>query len=292
MNNNHQNADGVKPRHNRRSIRLKGYDYSQAGAYFITACCQDRKHRFGNIENSKMILNDFGAIAYSEWLQLEVRYLNFELDVFQIMPNHMHAIVVLNNVGAGLAPAPTLNLNSNFNPDLNNDVIQNGRLNGFDGDNSAVVGAGASPAPTVGDIVGAYKSIVANACLDIFKFGWGNDGNVGGGGGINVGAGVNVNTGAGGNNNVGAGGNNNVGAGGNNNVGAGGNNNVGAGGNNNVGAGGNNNVGAGVNPAPYMGKIWQRNYYEHIIRDEKSYNNISNYIINNPAKWAEDKFFG
>jgi REP element-mobilizing transposase RayT len=42
---------------------------------------------------------------------------------------------------------------------------------------------------------------------------------------------------------------------------------------------------------PFDGKLWQRNYYEHIIRDEQSHENISNYIINNPAKWAEDKFY-
>ena len=40
-----------------------------------------------------------------------------------------------------------------------------------------------------------------------------------------------------------------------------------------------------------MGKLWHRNYYEHIIRDEKSYRNISKYIVNNPAKWRDDRFF-
>jgi REP element-mobilizing transposase RayT len=48
---------------------------------------------------------------------------------------------------------------------------------------------------------------------------------------------------------------------------------------------------AGVNPVPLMGKLWQRNYYEHIIRNEQSYQTISNYIINNPAKWTNDKFY-
>jgi len=52
-------------------------------------------------------------------------------------------------------------------------------------------------------------------------------------------------------------------------------------------------VGAGLAPAqiPMMGKLWQRNFYEHIIRNEKSYQTISNYIINNPANWKEDKFY-
>lgn len=74
--------------HHRKSIRLKGYDYSQAGAYFITICCHNRICRFGNIENKKMILNELGQIAFDEWIKLPERFLNFELDVFQIMPNH------------------------------------------------------------------------------------------------------------------------------------------------------------------------------------------------------------
>jgi hypothetical protein len=92
--------------HHRRSIRLKGYDYSQAELYFITSCCEDRKCRFGHIENNEMILNEFGIIAYNEWIKLAERFTNFELDVFQIMPNHMHSIIMLNDlIGAGLAPA-------------------------------------------------------------------------------------------------------------------------------------------------------------------------------------------
>lgn len=90
--------------HHRRSIRLKGYDYSQEGLYFITICCKDRKYRFGKIENDKMILNEYGTIAYDEWIKLTERFSNFELDVFQIMPNHMHAIIALKNVGTGFTP--------------------------------------------------------------------------------------------------------------------------------------------------------------------------------------------
>ena len=235
--------------HHRRSIRLKGYDYSQAGLYFITICCNRRGNPlwlpFGHIDNDEMVLNEFGQIAYNEWIKLTERFTNFELDVFQIMPNHMHGIIALNNaVGAGFTPAQ----NETFTPAQNGDnteyniPTQNGSVdqnqnetvihaqygsdsqNGSDDDK----GAGASPAPTVGasvsDIVGAYKSLVANGCLDIWKLKW-----------------------------------------------------------------------AGVNPAPTqiptMGKIWQRDFYEHIIRNEQSYQTISNYIINNPAKWNEDKFY-
>jgi len=184
--------------HHRRSIRLKGYDYSKAGAYFITICCQNRICRFGNIENGEMIMNEYGTVAYNEWTKLPERFPNFVLDVFQIMPNHIHGIIVLNDipVGAGLAPAQ-------------NDVVAQNET-----DIRANIRAGASPAPTVFDIVGAYKSLVANVCLDIFK-----------------------------------------------------------------------------SKNKMMGKLWQRNYHEHIIRNEQSYQTISDYIINNPAKWADDKFY-
>jgi len=81
--------------HHRRSIRLKGYDYSQEGAYYITIVCRDRKHFFGTIENGIMKLNAFGKIAYEQWQKLTERFPNIELDIFQIMPNHMHGIIVI-----------------------------------------------------------------------------------------------------------------------------------------------------------------------------------------------------
>ena len=97
-----------KDRHNRVSIRLKGYDYSRAGLYFITICCHHKVPRFGVVVNGKMELNEFGKIAYAEWLKLSERFSNVELDAFQIMPDHMHGIILLKNppVGAGFTPAP------------------------------------------------------------------------------------------------------------------------------------------------------------------------------------------
>lgn len=86
--------------HHRRSIRLKGYDYSKAGAYFITICCEDRIHRFGKVSGNEMLLNESGTIAYNEWINLADRFPNFELDVFQIMPNHMHGIIVLSDISS------------------------------------------------------------------------------------------------------------------------------------------------------------------------------------------------
>ena len=83
--------------HHRKSIRLKGYDYSKAGIYFITICCENRAHRFGKIAinegiaQAQMILNELGQIAYHEWAKLPERFPNIELGEFQIMPNHITA---------------------------------------------------------------------------------------------------------------------------------------------------------------------------------------------------------
>jgi len=86
--------------HHRGSIRLKGYDYSQAGLYFITICCQDRIYRFGHVENGKMILNEFGIIAHDEWLNTPKIRPNVELRKFVIMPNHIHGIIQMHDIGA------------------------------------------------------------------------------------------------------------------------------------------------------------------------------------------------
>lgn len=201
--------------HDRRSIRLKGYDYSKAGAYFITICCKKMVCRFGKVTEEGMILNELGEIAYSEWIKLEERFACFELDVFQIMPNHMHGIIVLKDidesavdvVGATLTVAqPT----ADNTIELEEDNLKKANI---------MAKAGASPAPTakstsIPDIVGTYKSLVSNACLGIFK-----------------------------------------------------------------------------SKNETMGKLWQRDYYEHIIRNGGAYQNISHYIINNPAKWYDDKFY-
>jgi hypothetical protein len=82
-------------KHHRRSIRLKGYDYSQAGLYFITMVTQNRACLFGEIENGVMILNQYGQIAYDEWAKTPEIRNNIELCDFVIMPNHIHGIVRL-----------------------------------------------------------------------------------------------------------------------------------------------------------------------------------------------------
>ena len=100
--------------HHRKSIRLKGYDYSQSGLYFVTICCKNKECLFGNIctsENheSTIMLNDAGKIANDCWLQIPEHFPGAILHEHIIMPNHMHGIVELTendtsggvDVGAG-----------------------------------------------------------------------------------------------------------------------------------------------------------------------------------------------
>jgi REP element-mobilizing transposase RayT len=164
-----------------------------------------------------MKLNEYGKIAHEEWIKLADRFPNFELDTFQIMPNHMHGIISLTNinpvVGAGFTPALS---NNNFN---NRATAINGT--GFthaislnQNDLRATARVAPTANATIGNIIAAYKSLVANACLDIYK-----------------------------------------------------------------------------SKNEQMGKFWQRDYYDIIIRNEQSYLQISNYIENNPKNWKKDKFY-
>ena len=176
---------------NRQSIRLQGYDYSQAGAYFITICTQNRLHLFGRIVDGEMILNDAGKIIFDQWMCLSQRFHTIELHECVVMPNHIHGIIEITNaadtVGVGLVPTR---------------------------DKNATERATTRVTPTVGYIVGAYKSLTTTRYIDgVKQLGW----------------------------------------------------------------------------QRFNKKIWQRNYWEHIVRDEKEYHRIAQYIIANPLKWEMDK---
>jgi REP element-mobilizing transposase RayT len=88
---------GMKPGR-RRSIRLPCYDYASAGWYFVTICCKDRAHLFGEIRNGEMVLNEVGDLVEKWWNKIPDKFPDIELGEYQIMPNHFHAIVI--NVGA------------------------------------------------------------------------------------------------------------------------------------------------------------------------------------------------
>ena len=167
MNNNCRRE--FEPRPDRRSTRLRSYDYSRAGSYFVTICAQNRECLFGNVMDDEMRLNAAGAIVQTVWDELPNHYPNVELDRFVVMPNHLHGIIVI--VGAGLKPTPTKH--------------------------------------GLPEIVRALKTFSARRINEM-----------------------------------------------------------------------RNTPGV---------PIWQRNYYEHIIRNDESLHRIREYIVNNPAQWALDR---
>jgi putative transposase len=89
-------------KHHRRSIRLKGYDYSSAGAYFVTIVAWRRECLFGEIVDGEKVLNRNGQIVRDAWFDLKNHCRHVELGAFVIMPNHVHGIIVL--VGDGGEP--------------------------------------------------------------------------------------------------------------------------------------------------------------------------------------------
>ncbi|MFH1321207.1 MAG: hypothetical protein ABII90_11225 [Bacteroidota bacterium] len=188
--------------HHRRSIRLKGYDYSQAGLYFITICCQDRECRFGEIENDEKILNDAGKIANECWIEIPKHFPNSVLHEHIVMPNHVHGIIELTN---------DANVGTRHGVSLHNTDTPVGTSHGMSQlqqqPNTNQFGKPISGSVSV--IINQYKSSVKRWC--------------------------------------------------------------------------------NKNGHEYF--RWQSRFHDHIIRNEQSYQTISDYIINNPAKWKDDKFY-
>jgi REP element-mobilizing transposase RayT len=170
-------------KHHRRSIRLKEYNYTQPGEYFITLVAYKRSYLFGKITNGTMNLNDFGNIAQSCCHEIPNHFSNARLDEFVVMPNHIHGIIIISD-------------NSPNNASRRN----------------ACVAQTQNPKPisgSLGTIVGSYKSAISKRIDELRGM-----------------------------------------------------------------------------PG---GKVWHRNYYEHIVRNEYSLNRIRQYIISNPNNWKEDK---
>lgn len=180
-------------KHHRRSIRLRGYDYAQAGAYFVTIVMRDRACLFGKVVNGEMQPNQFGRIVRSTWGELPDHYEGVECDAFMVMPNHVHGIIVLadgdgvgeSDVGAGLKPAQRMAAGPNS------------------------VRAGLKPAPTLSEIIRGFKTFSARRVNELRET-------------------------------------------------------------------------PGV-------PVWQRNYYEHVVRGENELSRIREYIANNPAQWEMDR---
>ncbi len=88
-------------RHTRHSFRLKGYDYTQEGMYFVTICTFQRELLLGAVENEKMVVNYIGLIVEEEWLKTPILRSHVALDIFVVMPNHFHGIIAI--AGRGTA---------------------------------------------------------------------------------------------------------------------------------------------------------------------------------------------
>jgi putative transposase len=82
-------------KHHRRSVRLKGYDYAQPGAYFLTVCTRDRECALGRIVDSEMTLSPIGETVRSNWDDMPVQFPGIGLDAFVVMPNHIHGIITI-----------------------------------------------------------------------------------------------------------------------------------------------------------------------------------------------------
>ena len=172
-------------KHHRKSIRLPGYDYSQAGAYYITIVTHQRDCLFGKIENEKMILSDLGKIADECWRAIPDHFPLVELGAYVVMPNHVHGIIVITDNGRGAAL-----LRPYTGPDENQNSH---KINVKPG--------------SLGAIVRSYKSAVSYR----------------------------------------------------------------------------------IHKEHNATGIWQRNYYEHIIRNDKDLQNKTDYIQANPMLWDEDE---
>lgn len=172
---------------NRHSLRMKGYDYSLEGAYFVTIAAFQRVCLFGKIENGQIILNTYGEIAIDQWERLKQRFFPDEFTKFIFMPNHVHGIIHLVR-GAG------------EESQVNQVQIPPQRPYDY-----PHVEPGSLDA-----IVRAYKSSVTYRINAIRGF---------------------------------------------------------------------------IKPP-----VWQRNYYDHIIRNEREYQSIWNYVDSNSQTWSDDRF--
>jgi REP element-mobilizing transposase RayT len=134
-------------KHHRRSIRLNGYDYTQAGAYFVTVVTLGRECLFGEIINGETVLNEYGKIVQKWWDDIPNHFPGVETGAFVVMPNHVHGVFVIVDDGRGAVPAPSISAQE--------DAMESGLDGGM-----LTLGRG-NPAPTkkptLGQIVAYFK---------------------------------------------------------------------------------------------------------------------------------------
>jgi len=132
--------------HHRRSTRLKGYNYSRAGSYFVTLNCHNKIELFGEIKEGQMILNEFGVIAYQEWVHTPGIRPNINLGSFMIMPDHLHGIIIIREDVSGWVDKETDDLEVLLSPPSSNSSRQ----------------SFLSPSQTLGAIVRGYMGTVTS----------------------------------------------------------------------------------------------------------------------------------
>ena len=155
-------------RHHRRSIRLKGYDYSQPGYYYVTICTQDRKKLFGEIDDAIMRLNDAGQMIDQEWNQIPKRYGCVIIDKYVVMPDHFHGIIqIISDKNNGDSSSEHVNAGTSLVgvPNDANDIHINPHKTG----ELAINRTGTRPVPTLFEIIGAFKSITTNRYINCVK---------------------------------------------------------------------------------------------------------------------------
>ena len=177
-------------KHRRRSIRLRGYDYAQVGAYFVTVCTQNMEYLFGDVLRGAAALSEAGEMVRTVWEELSLHYSGIGTDAFVVMPNHIHGVVILS--------APPVTGKPSFDLDREAQGIAPMRMG-------------------LPDVVHRFKTLTTKRYTDGVKDrGW----------------------------------------------------------------------------QRFSGRLWQRNYWEHVIRDEDELGRIREYIVENPAKWECDPLHG
>lgn len=150
------------------SARMRGYDYSSEGAYFITICTRDKEHFFGNIKAGEMILNSLGTLATQCWQAIPEHFAHVRLGSFQVMPNHLHGILILDKHAVekpdpGVSPiteAPQITETPQIT-DTHGSGVSTGRRNEF------------WKPGTIGVIVNAYKrAVTIESRKTVPHFGW------------------------------------------------------------------------------------------------------------------------
>jgi putative transposase len=204
--------------HHRRSIRLQGYDYSQAGAYFVTIVTQGRVSLFGTIENGEMYLNNAGKMIVKWWNESPNKFSQITLGVFVIMPNHFHGIIIIGGIVGGdlrVSPRPENADGHAVGGDLRVSPDGAGATNtGGHAGPSQPIPSQQKPNAPLSQMIQWFKTMTTNEYIrGVKELGW----------------------------------------------------------------------------PRFDGKLWQRDYYEHILRNADEANQIHLYIESNLANWAEDE---